>query len=119
MEQITNILNISPNLLFSTELLPNYIPNYSGKDQWPYYSFSHGQHISFYTKESLLYIAKQMNLYFYSAGNIHLFSDKKFSPILFRLIVKLSNKGLSCFVKSNLNSKTIQDSISIIANPKS
>ena len=62
-------------LIFTTEL-------YSGPKappiDWWYYTFSTGQHISFYKKETLEKIGKVLNLNFYSINGIHILSDKKF-----------------------------------------
>lgn len=114
--EINKMIEICPNILFSTELLPIHIPKHDGKDAWWYYSFTHGQHISFYSIETLLYIAKQNNLNLCSSGNIHLLSKQKINKTLFKLIIKLSNRGLFKFITKKLHSKTIRDSAMLIKN---
>ncbi|WP_121353237.1 class I SAM-dependent methyltransferase [Flavisolibacter nicotianae] len=70
--EIGNILSYSDNFFFSTELVP---PNVN-KDWW-YFSFETGQHISFYTKEALHYIAKNFGREYYTDGRwLHLFTRK-------------------------------------------
>lgn len=103
-ETIFNMLDISPNILFSTELLPNPTPK-----KWWYYGFNHGQHISFYTKESLYFLAKERQLNLYSINNIHLISEEKINLILLKMIIKFANRGLFSYVKTKLKSKTMQD----------
>jgi hypothetical protein len=71
IEEIEKIINIADVLYFSTELIPQNIPLI--KDWW-YFSPSTGQHISFYSKKSLEYIANKFNL--------HLLTDNKFTHIL-------------------------------------
>ncbi|RDU60462.1 class I SAM-dependent methyltransferase [Helicobacter marmotae] len=106
---INEMLQICPNLLFSTELLPSPIPKHSGKDLWWYYGFSHGQHISFYERKTLAYIAKVHNLHFNSYANLHLFSQKPINPFVFKWIIKLSHKGLYTLCKRQFRSKTQSD----------
>ena len=73
-EQI-NQYNCS-TFIFTTEL-------YSGSQappiDWWYYTFSTGQHISFYKRETLEKIGALLNLNFYSINGIHILSDRKFN----------------------------------------
>jgi hypothetical protein len=50
IKEIENMLSISKNIIFTTELLPDPIPY---PDEWWYYGLDHGQHISFYGKDTL------------------------------------------------------------------
>lgn len=75
--ELAEYFKLSDNLLFSTVLLPDPIPQ-SG--DWWYYSLETGQHISFYTKASLQYLADKYNKVFYTDGKwLHLFTSKKLS----------------------------------------
>lgn len=114
LEEIESMLSRAPNLLFSTELLPSFIPESSGQNAWWYYGFAHGQHISFYSYESLAFIAKKRGLYFYSYSGLHLFSSKKINPLAFKLVIKLAGKGLFLWVKKRLGSKTMSDSLALL-----
>lgn len=114
LEEIESMLSRAPNLLFSTELLPSFIPESSGQNTWWYYGFAHGQHISFYSYESLKFIAKKRGLYFYSFGGLHLFSVKKINPLAFRLVIKFAGKGLFLWVKKRLGSKTMSDHLALL-----
>lgn len=111
LDSIRDMLEISPNLLFSTQLLPCAIPQYCGDKQWWYYGFSHGQHISFYTRQSLEHIAKIYKLHFVSCGDIHCFSVHKIHPKRFAFIVKMSHRGLFALCKRRFTSKTMSDSL--------
>ncbi len=75
---VEEMLNYSSSILFSTELEPS-----EKIDSWWYLSPETGQHISFYTPESLKILGKSFNLSFYSNGStVHLLSRKKldFNP---------------------------------------
>ncbi len=106
LEEIERILQISRNLLISTELLPEPIP---GPGEWWYYMFDHGQHISFYTVRTLNEIARRFGLNLYTYKNVHLFTEKVISPFFFRLLVKYCTKGIYKRVVNKMNSRTYSD----------
>ena len=60
-EKLKDMLTYTDNIVFSTELIPDQTPD---KDWW-YYAFSHGQHIAFYHKNSLLHLAQKNGLHHY------------------------------------------------------
>lgn len=103
---INKLLSRSKNVLFSTELLPLQLPD---PDQWWYYGFEHGQHIAFYSADTLRQIADNAGAEFYSLGGIHLFSERKLNPILLKLAAKLYRFGLYLKVKKSMKSKTQGD----------
>jgi hypothetical protein len=108
LQEIEKIFQISENIIFSTEVFNQTAPPLS----WEYYSFSHGQHVSFYSIQSLEYLAKKLNVNFYSNGkSFHMFSKKKINPTSFNLLLKASLTGLPIFIKKKLGSKTLEDSI--------
>lgn len=63
------LLKISDNIMFTTQVLPDPVPR---PGEWWYYALEHGQHISFYTRETLARIASHFRLRLYAAGSIHL-----------------------------------------------
>ena len=82
--QFTKMLSFSKNILVSTELVPAIPPKLN---DWWYYGTEHGQHISFYTLASLQTIAEQNGVSLTTNGrNIHLFSRRKISSNIFKLI---------------------------------
>lgn len=107
-EEIDKMFSITKNIFFSTVLLPEETPPAS---DWEYYGLNHGQHVAFYSKESLSYIAKQHGVYFYTDGkNIHLFSNKKFPQWLFKLLMFSTKFELDLFLKKIfLKTKTYSD----------
>jgi hypothetical protein len=107
LAEIEKMLAFSTNIFFSTKLLPEQVPS---PDEWWYYGFNHGQHVSFYSRKTLELIADKFDLNFYTFGEIHLFTKKKINPVLFPVIVKLSKYGIAAFVnKFFMKSKTWAD----------
>jgi Methyltransferase domain len=106
MKEIQKITEISSNILFTTELLPNPIPE---PDKWWYYGLEHGQHIGFYSIKTLNYIAKKFNLRFYTNGkDVHLFTKKKINKVLFFCLLKF-HKVFAVLSQKGMSSKTIED----------
>ncbi|MDR0571686.1 MAG: class I SAM-dependent methyltransferase [Rickettsiales bacterium] len=94
MAEIKNLTTITDILFFSTLLIPSSPPPHV-KDWWYFSPFS-GQHIAFYTKATLEYIAKQLGLFLLSNNvNIHIFSKHNINPRFFRSLNrfhKINNK---------------------------
>jgi hypothetical protein len=111
MSEMEKISSISKNILFSTSLLPIPVP-VSG--EWKYYSFEHGQHISFYTKKTFSYIAKCFGIYYYYLkDNIHLFTESRISNCKFKIISdRYINYFLQKYVSSKMKTRTYDDEIS-------
>ncbi|WP_199249499.1 methyltransferase domain-containing protein [[Phormidium] sp. ETS-05] len=80
LEEIEKLLELSGNILFSTEVLPSSNPK---PGEWWYYALEEGQHIAIYTMQSLSVIAKKYNLNLYSNGFLHLLTSKFFDNDLF------------------------------------
>lgn len=105
-EELERILNISRNLLFSTEILPAPVPQ---PQDWWYYGLDHGQHISFYSIKTIRYLAERYRLQLYTQGHLHLLTERKMNPWLFKLIVRISLIKLSKIALRNIKSKTVGD----------
>jgi hypothetical protein len=75
IKEIENMLQVSKNILFSTELFNDRPPL---PEEWEYYGLGHGQHISFYSIQTLEYIASKYGLNLCSdEKGIHLLTEKK------------------------------------------
>ncbi len=83
--EVEKMLQLSDNILFSTELQPMASPT---PETWWYILPEIGQHISFFSKESLHALAKRMGLHLSTNGkNLHLLSKRKIAvPLLFRAL---------------------------------
>lgn len=105
--ELDKMLSISSNILFSTVLLPALIPK---PDQWSYYVLEYGQHVSFYTLQTLNIMAKKHNLNLLSNGvNVHLFTRKSINPVLFKTLLKSHRLGAASFVSSRMTSLSVFD----------
>ncbi len=75
MNEIEMMFSFADNIVFSTELSPEKIEDF---DSWWYVAPETGQHISFYSVESLQFIAKKFNKHLYSNGNnLHVLSSSE------------------------------------------
>lgn len=85
LDELENMLNISRNIIFTTELINEKKIN---TEEWWYWGLDHGQHISFYSMKTLQHIANKYNLFYFNCNNLHIFTDKR---ILFttKIILKL------------------------------
>ncbi len=110
LEELEKMIQYSDNIIFSTELLPENIPN---PNDWWYYGFEHGQHISFYSYKTLEFLADIYNLNFYSFGGYHLFSKKRLNKKLILFCLKLSKAGLFQFLQSRMKSLTWKDHLKL------
>jgi len=105
MDEIGKLLKISDTIIFSTELHPDPVPE--PKDWW-YYGLDHGQHISFYSKSTLEFIAKKYELNYYSIGSLHILTNKNISGWAL-LATRLSKLGMHKIFAKKLTSKTMLD----------
>ncbi|MCB0742846.1 MAG: methyltransferase domain-containing protein [Ignavibacteriae bacterium] len=113
IEEISKILKFSKNIIFSTNVIPKPIPK---PNDWWYYGLEHGQHVSFYSKKTFKFIAKEFGLNFYSCSKtLHLFTDKKINKNYYDFVFKKS-KYFSKHINKKLNSKTFSDSRMMIKN---
>jgi hypothetical protein len=70
-KELDYIFSMTESFLFSTELIPD-----ENVEDWWYIGAEHGQHISFYTKESLKKIAEKYGKTYFPYGNLHLIAGK-------------------------------------------
>ena len=83
MAEIEKMLKYSGNIFFSTTLLPR---SPKPLDQWWYYGLEHGQHVSFYTRETLRFISKKHNLKLnHSSNSVHWMGRKQIHPLKKRI----------------------------------
>jgi rubredoxin len=82
LDNIAHMFDLADNLLVTTEVVPDPAPI---PPNWWYYAVKSGQHISFYSADSLRRIATHFNVYLLSRGSYHLLSRKPQSSLLFRL----------------------------------
>jgi hypothetical protein len=104
--ELDKLLEISTNVLFSTEIIPNPAPK---QEDWWYYGKEHGQHIGFFRIRTLEKLAQDRGKYFLSNGiSHHLFTSQKINMTLWKLIIK-ANKLIPQLLKHKLISQTLRD----------
>ena len=104
--ELENLLNISQNILLSTEFIPDPV---ASPAEWWYYGSEHGQHIGFFQKKTFEYFANKHSLYFYTNGkNIHLITKKRLLKPVFILLTKAS-KFMNPLIQKRMKSLTWQD----------
>lgn len=103
VSEIEKMFKLNDTIIFSTQLLPNPMAK---PGEWWHYAFDHGQHVSFYSIETLNKLAVKFNLNIYSFGTLHLLTKKKLNLNKIKLYVKLSKMGLFLYVRKMMKSKT-------------
>ncbi|WP_432748538.1 class I SAM-dependent methyltransferase [Pectinatus frisingensis] len=84
--ELTKMLKMAPNIIFSTETLPN---DEIKPNEWWYFCLDHGQHIAFYDKKTLNFLAEKHQKYYTALGNIHIFTEKPINKIKAKMAKKL------------------------------
>ena len=93
--ELEKIFKISRNVIFSTVLKPDLVPELN----WDYYGFEHGQHVSFYSSRALQEIGRRFGLRVFSAGNLHFFTEQPISQAKFTRLVRGASKKPHLFAK--------------------
>ena len=110
-QELSNLLDLSPNVLLTTNLIPTPTPN---PTTWWYYGLEHGQHIGFFRIKTLQYLADRFNLFLLTDGkSCHFLSEKKYSYFnwyILRKIARLFPRVLSF----GLSPKTFDDHNSLL-----
>ena len=86
MPTFQQLFDRAESLLFSTELVPEPLPNLG---DWDYYAPDHGQHVAFYTRKSLEIIAAESGKRLYTNGrSLHLMTSRKLPAFFVNLALK-------------------------------
>ncbi|MGL5271457.1 MAG: class I SAM-dependent methyltransferase [Selenomonadaceae bacterium] len=85
VEEIAEIFKLTDNIIFSTNLLPEPAPQ---PDEWWYFALDSGQHISFYTRKSLMVLADKWNKHYTGVNDIHIFLKEKIADWKIKLIYR-------------------------------
>jgi hypothetical protein len=93
-------------LIFSTQV---YAGGSLPSQDWWYYSFETGQHISFYTNQTLNCIADKLGLNFFSTGGLHFFTDRKISPLRLSVIRGRLSLLLALYIRWRKETKVMSD----------
>lgn len=84
--EVKLMAEMAESIFFSTALIPTPPPSF---EKWSYYAPTSGQHVSFYTKQSLDIFAERFGWkYTRLTSRLHVFSRKKLNPLLVYLVFK-------------------------------
>lgn len=98
VKELESIFRRTESFLFSTEIIPD-----NGLQNWWYLATETGQHISFYTVESLQVLAEKFNRRLHSNGkNLHLITSKELPED----ILTSQRKSLFSFLKRGKKRKS-------------
>lgn len=93
-QKFEELFRWSDAVLFSTELMS---PNLSRLAGWHFAGLEHGQHVAFFTPQSLRFVAGRLGVHLASNGHsLHLLSRRRVSPAWFRL---LSNRRIAALTQ--------------------
>lgn len=107
IETLSEILSITDNLLFTTSIIPKELPK---PTDWWYYSLESGQHVQFYSVETLEWIADYFKLNLYTNGiDRHLLSKREFPKSDIKKYFLKSRERYYKNAIKQLSSKTITD----------
>jgi hypothetical protein len=104
--EIEKMLSISSTIIFSTQLLPDPVPQ---PGEWWYYVLEHGQHVSLYSRKTLEYIAATHSLNYYSFGLLHVFTPKRLNVRWLKFLFRFQRYGIRSRLLKHLQSKTVTD----------
>lgn len=87
LDEIENLFSMTDSVLFSTLIYDDEF-QFQNFEKWWYYVPQTGQHIVFYSKKTLEYIAKSHGLNYYKINNgLHIITRKKINSLKIRCMV--------------------------------
>ena len=105
-EDLDKLLEIAPNVLFSTEIIADPAPK---QQDWWYYGKEHGQHIGFFRIRTLEKLVQERGRYLASNGaSYHLITQHPINNALWRLLIR-ANRLLPILLRRTLTPKTWSD----------
>ena len=116
VEELEKLLEIGKIIIFTTELLTK---NYETLDEWWYFNPREGQHISFYTIESLKRLGLRYEMNFYTDGkSLHIFTSKIFKENILndKLGVKFFKEVYNKIILKKRKSLLNNDYLTLIKN---
>lgn len=101
IEEIAKIFEFSDSVIFTTDLAPETVEEI---ENWWYIAQETGQHIAFYNKKSMEFIANKFNKNYYCKdGKIHIFTSKVINDYM----INYAFYDIKRYEKKNFWSKTL------------
>jgi 2-polyprenyl-3-methyl-5-hydroxy-6-metoxy-1,4-benzoquinol methylase len=102
----------SNTLIFTTQLYQGAVPQ---PDAWWYYTFATGQHIGFFTQNTLQTLGQRLGLRFFSANGMHVLSRDALHATRIRWATRRRAAQLFApWIRHRLGSKTVSDHEAIL-----
>ena len=95
LETIQALSSLADTIVFSTALVPKGRPK---TNEWWYFCLDHGQHVAFYTKESLRICAGKIGMNYYNLGNLHIMTKVKLPELKLHVLSNNRIRYLLSFV---------------------
>ncbi|MDD5460870.1 MAG: class I SAM-dependent methyltransferase [Methylococcales bacterium] len=112
VEELEKMLDIAPNVLFSTIIVADPAPK---QEDWWYYGKEHGQHIGFFRIRTLEKLAQERGKFLVSNGvSYHLFTDQPINQTLWKIMFR-ANRLIPQLLRRRLASKTWSDHLQMAA----
>ena len=99
------------SLILSTQ---TYAGDRAPAQDWWYYAFNAGQHISFYQQQTLARMAQRLNLNFYSWHGLHVLTDQRLSRGKLNLLTGALAYPLAVYARLRLGSRTQSDHAALL-----
>jgi hypothetical protein len=110
IEEIEKIVKLTDTIILTTDLISKPAPAHS---DWWYYASEHGQHVSFYSKDSFQVIAAKFGMKYHNISNVHILTKRKISFVGTQFLRFKFAKHLLyfafCFFNPFLKTKAIDD----------
>ena len=110
LETIQALSSLADTIVFSTALVPKGRPK---TNEWWYFCLDHGQHVAFYTKESLRICAGKIGMNYYNLGNLHIMTKVKLPELKLHVLSNNRIRYLLSFVFPRRRSLLGDDYISL------
>jgi hypothetical protein len=115
VEELSRMMSIAPNVLFSTQIISDPAPQ---QDNWWYYAKEHGQHIGFFRIRTLEKLARDQGKYLLSNGtSYHLITDRPVNLSVWKILIRF-NHFFTLMLQRRLVSKVWIDHIQMAARHK-
>jgi len=102
----------SDTFIFTTELYQGEPPQ---PEEWGYYSLSTGQHISFFTKKTLMVLSERLEMNYHYLAGMHIFTRQKISPMRLKLFSKKAMPLMLKVLSGKMKSRCLEDHDHIVA----
>jgi len=103
-------------MIFSTCLYDGTVPD---PKQWSYYSLETGQHIGFFQRRTLEYIASQLSSFYYGFGDMHVISRRPLNRVWMKFAFSRLRNLFTWYVRRKMEGLVTKDHQSMVERLRS